>query len=159
MLSGGTAELTGTALETFLQSVRDLISIGLTAQDISDDLLNSLIYFRGSELNLITLLGYSDDDDDNPSTPTPYETKLTNDPIFKSRAEVWIATRMAARILPALGQILEEGILNERVRYQEINIEERIRLLLGIGDDAIRPELPGGSGSAIYAKACRYVAY
>lgn len=162
MLSGGTGALTGTIgdssfgttpLGMFFQEVRNLISIGLTSDDLSDSILNSMIYFKASELNLIRLLGYEDD-------PEPYETKLTSDDDFKDRAEVWIATRMAASILPALGQILEEGILNERVRYQELDLQERINLLLGIGDDAITPDLsdPSTEG-AIFAKACRYVAY
>ena len=120
MLSGGTGALTGTELSGFLQEVRDLIQVGLTTEELSDDLLSRMIFFRASELNLIRLLGDSQSE---------YDAKL-GVPDFKLRAETWIASRMAAAILPALPQILEEGILDERVRYQQLDIEKRIELLL-----------------------------
>lgn len=155
MLSGGTAALAGTELDTFLQDVRDLISVGLTDNDLGSSVLNRLVFFRSAELDLIRNgLNLMGDD-----SIMRYEDMLTaNANNFRDKAIIAVAYRMAAKVLPALPQIVEESILNERVRYQELDLEERINLLITDSNDIIRP--PGESAEgAIFAKADRYVGF
>ena len=126
MLSGGTEALTGNDLNTFLQGVRDLIVIGLTSEDLSADILTSQVYFQSAEFDLIRQLSLTMDQ---------YDTKLS-DPNFKKRAEISTAYRMAAKVLPALPQIIEQRILTDMIRYYETDLNERISLLLSSADDA-----------------------
>ena len=149
MLSGGTEALTGTNLEKFLQGVRDLIVIGLESSELPDATLRTNVYFQAAELDVIRKLD---------TTMNDYDDKLATDFDFKSRAEVAIANRMAAKVLPALPQIVEQKIQGEDYRYSEFDIKERISLLLSTADDAIAPDLPS-VGDVIFSEANRRVCF
>ena len=148
MLSGGPQALTPSELSDFFQSVRDLAVIGLNSTNLPDNTLNRIVFFQSAELDLIQHLEL---------TRTAYETKLENDPEFRQRAEIAVAYRMAAKVLPALPQIVEQHILSVEVHYREIDIMERISLLLGESDIVVEPDMPDTGGSAVFGVAHQYV--
>lgn len=136
-------------LTSFLSNVRDLIVIGLSEEAIPDNVLVKNIYFRASELEVIDRLGLTEE---------AYNLKLLSDPNFREKVGIAIERRIAAKALPAYPQILEEAGLNERVRYAELDLSERINLFLSDSNDAIKEFLPVIQGE-IFGVANRYVGF
>ena len=134
---------------TIISDIRDLVLIGLDSSDLPDDTITKNIFFRASELTIIERLGL---------TTEAYTEKLATDPAFRERVQIAVERRTAAAIIPALPQVVEEAILNQRWRYLEIDWQERISLLLRQADEAIVDDLVSVQG-AIYGVARRYVGF
>ena len=134
---------------TLISDIRDLVLIGLDSSDLPDDTIIKNVFFRASELTIIERLGL---------TMEAYTEKLATDPGFRERVQIAVERRTAAAIIPALPQVVEEAILNQRWRYLEIDWQERISLLLRQADEAIVDDLVSVQG-AIYGVASRYVGF
>ena len=134
---------------SLINNIRDLVQIGLSNETLPDNIILKSVYFRSSELDIIDRIGL---------TQEAYNAKLLSDADFRERVTIAIEKRSAAKIIPALPQIIEERVLNVEIRYAEIDWQERINLLIAESDDEIKQDLPGAAG-AIFGTAYRYVGF
>ena len=99
-----------------------------------------------------------------------YQLKLTNQAAFdaysaeyKARVLNAIQNRVAAKLIPALPQILTAEVLESEVRYQEIDWEQRIALFLNEATSFLEPittpESLYGSGVSPFTKTGKFVAF
>ena len=82
---------------------------------------------------------------------------------FEERTKIAVQYETAIRLILSMPQLLEEQILRERIRYQEINWEKRIEFYLGEITDVLEPVVPDGtifaSGTAIFGEVKQFVAF
>lgn len=81
---------------------------------------------------------------------------------FEERVKRAVQYQAAIRLIPAVPQILEEQILRERVRYREIDWEQRLAIYQTETDDTLLPEEPGivyATGTAVFGEVKQYVAF
>ena len=136
-------------LSNFLADVRSLVWISIDSTDLPDETMLRSVYLRSAELETIERLGL---------TSTEYRQKLQTDPDFRERVTIAIQRREAAKIIPALPQIISQQIFDARVGYAQINWEEKINLLINESNTAINEDLVEGSGE-IFDVADRFVGF
>ena len=81
--------------------------------------------------------------------------------LSEERIKIAVQYLTAIKIIPALPQLLEEQILRERVRYQEIDWEKRIELYQAEVTDALEEETTTtifADGTAVYGEITQYLA-
>ena len=81
--------------------------------------------------------------------------------LSEERIKLAVQYLAAIKLIPALPQILEEQILRERVRYQEINWEKRIELYEQEVSNALEEETDAhifADGTAVYGEVTQYLA-
>ena len=131
--------------QSFFDGVRYLLSVDLTEDDLPNEViahdayLGSAARFVAAQLKLTSQSvfdGYSDD--------------------YKSRILNAIQNRVAAKLVPALPQIIEAEILESQVRYAEVDWQQKIVLLLNeatsLIDDLTPEEDLYGSGISPFTK-------
>ena len=134
---------------TLISNIRDLIQVGLSSDDLPDDIVLRTSFFGAAETHILNRLGL---------TTAAYTEKLATDPAFRQRITVAVERRTAAFLIPSLPQVVEESILNQRWRYLEVDWQEKISLLLRLSDEAIVDDLVSVQG-AVYGVAQRYVGF
>ena len=80
--------------------------------------------------------------------------------LSEERIKLSVQYLTAIKIIPALPQLLEEQILRERVRYQEIDWEKRIELYEAEVTDALEEETTNtifSSASAVFGQVLQRV--
>ena len=81
--------------------------------------------------------------------------------LSEERIKLAVQYLAAIKLIPALPQILEEQILRERVRYQEIDWEKRIELYEDEVSNALEEETDSvifADGTAVYGEVTQYLA-
>lgn len=135
----------------FLGDIRDLVSIGLTQEDLPDSVIERNIFLKASELEIIRMLKINQE---------TFENRLTaNVNGYRERMTIAIQKQTAIEIIPALAQIVENAALQERVRYQEIDWKLRVDELEEDIVSIITPDLPPDDdvGGKIFGVARRFV--
>ena len=81
----------------------------------------------------------------------------------EERIKIAVEYQAAIRLILSMPQLLEEQILRERVRFQEINWEKRIEFYESETTDTLEPEVPDGTifsdATAIFGEVKQFVAF
>ena len=81
----------------------------------------------------------------------------------EERIKIAVQYQAAIRLILSMPQLLEEQILRERVRFQEIDWEKRIEFYEGEIVDTIEPEVPDGTifadATAVFGEVKQRVAF
>ena len=81
----------------------------------------------------------------------------------EERIKIAVQYQTAIRLILSMPQLLEEQILRERVRFQEINWEKRVEFYESETTDTLEPEVPEGTifsdGVSIFGEVKQYVAF
>ena len=81
----------------------------------------------------------------------------------EERIKIAVQYQTAIRLILSMPQLLEEQILRERVRFQEINWEKRIEFYESETTDTLEPEVPDGTifsdATAIFGEVKQFVAF
>ena len=139
--------LVSNTLEEFVDDIRSLVWISLTKSDLPDSIILKPVYLRSAELDIAQLIG------------SGYDQQLQN---ATNREKIAIAVQMktAAKIIPALPQIIEEQVLRERYEFATVDWQERVNLLEKNVTDSINPITPDPSvGGSLFKVADRYVGF
>ena len=136
----------------FLAQIRNLLGVDLTKEDLPDATILQSAFLRTAELQVYSNLGLSGD--------TAYDAKAV-DALFRERSRIAVIYRTAALLVPVLPSIIESSIESERIRYAEIDWEEKINFFLGAADTAIKEDMtvPLGDGNAIVGLISQCVAF
>ena len=116
----------------FLQQVRNLLRIGLSATALPDSTILEQVFLRSAELEVYDALNLVD---------STYDAKAENDPAFRERAQNAVLYRTAAKLLYSLPEIVSEAVLQQSVRYREIDIDNKISFWLNLADQSIEPDI------------------
>lgn len=131
--------------ETFFNGVRYLLSVDLTAEDLPDEVIAHDTYLGAASRYVAAQLKLTDQ-----SVFDSY----TDD--YKARILNAIQNRVAAKLVPALPQIIEAEILESQVRYAEVDWQQKIVLLLNEANSLIEDLTPEedlyGSGVSPFTK-------
>lgn len=116
----------------FLQQIRNLLRIGLTSTALPDSTILEQVFLRAAELEVYDALDLTD---------TTFDAKAENDPAFRERAQNAVLYRAAAKLLYSLPEIVSEAVLQQSVRYREIDIDNKISFWLNLADQSIEPDI------------------
>lgn len=116
----------------YLQQIRSLLRIGLTASDIPDATIMDQVFLRAAELEVYDAINLTD---------TTYDPKAENDAAFRERTQNAVLYRTAALLLYSLPEIVSETVLQQSVRYREIDIDTKINFWLKAADQSIEPDI------------------
>ena len=115
-----------------LQQIRNLLRIGLTSTDLPDSTIREQVFLRAAENEVYDATNLND---------ASYDTRAANDPAFKERTQTAVMYRAAALLLYSLPEIVSEAVLQQSVRYREIDIDMKINFWLKSADQAIEPDI------------------
>ena len=129
----------------FLKQIRNILRIGITEEDLSDDTIASAAFLGKAEWEVYGVLNI---------TPAAYDTKAAADAIYQQRVRTAVMYRTAALLVPAFPTILQNAIQQERVTYEEFDWQQRIALYLRTADEAIATDMPTDevSGGVVVAE-------
>lgn len=116
----------------FLQQIRNLLRIGLSSTDLPDSTILEQVFLRAAELEVYDALDLTD---------ATYDAKALNDPAFRERTQNAVLYRAAAKILYSLPEIVSETVLQQSVRYREIDIDNKITFWLNLSNQSIEPDV------------------
>ena len=116
----------------FLQQVRNLLRIGLTAQDLPDSTILEQVFLRDAELEVYDAIDLTD---------STYDTKAAGDTAFRERTQNAALYRTAAKLVYSLPEIVSETVLQQSVRYREIDLDSKVNFWLKLADQAIEPDI------------------
>ena len=140
--------------EQFLNNIRDLLDLGLTADGLPDDKIDDLVFLRAAELDVYDLLGLTDE---------TYDMKAMTDSAFAERVRIAVMYRTAAKLLYSFPQIVSEATLSLSTRYREIDIDNKINFWLNLSNKSVEPDIPDdvvvGSGVVIAESVTRTFTY
>ena len=128
--------ITGTeniALQPFLQQIRDILRIGVTAEDLPDETISDLVFLRKAELDVYDRTGISE---------ATYDTRAAADTALRDRFRISTMYRTAALLVPALPDIVRESFQSELRQYVQMDWEQKINFFLTQADDAIEEDIP-----------------
>lgn len=112
----------------FLDQVRNILRIGLTPEDLSDFQIQQSAFLGKAELDTYAALN---------TTPAAYAAKAASEPLYEQRVRTAVLYRTAALLVPSLPEILENTLRSERIRYAELDWQQRINYFLKVANDAI----------------------
>ena len=121
------------AIAPFMQEIRNLLRIGLDAQDLPDATIRQLSYLRQAEMNVYQEAPIK--------TDTAYDSAASN-PLLRDRYRIATMYHTAALLVPALPDIVREEFKEEYRQYVQMQGEDKINLFLGAAKDALIPEQP-----------------
>ena len=131
--------------QTFFDGVRYLLSVDLTPDDLPNEVIAHDAYLGAASRYVAAQLKLTDQ-----STFDSYSGD------YKARILNAIQNRVAAKLVPALPQIIEAEILESQVRYAEVDWQQKIVLLLNeansLIDDLTPEEDLYGSGVSPFTK-------
>ena len=116
----------------YLQQIRNLLRIGLSATDLPDATITGQAFLREAENEVYDAINLND---------ASYDTKAASDPAFQERTQIAVMYRTAALLLYSLPQIVSESVLQQSVRYREIDIDNKINFWLRTADQSIEPDI------------------
>ena len=116
----------------FLQQIRNLLRIGLTSQDLPDSTILEQVFLRAAEMEVYDATNLTD---------ATYDTKAASDAAFRERTQTAVMYRTAALLLYSLPEIVSETVLQQTVRYREIDIDAKVNYWLKIADQSIEPDI------------------
>ena len=116
----------------FLQQIRNLLRIGLTPQDLPDATILEQVFLRDAELEVYDAIDLTD---------ATYDTKAAGDNAFRERTQNAVLYRAAAKMVYSLPEIVSETVLQQSVRYREIDIDSKVNFWLKLADQAIEPDI------------------
>lgn len=119
-------------LLSYLQQIRNLLRIGLTSMDLPDSTICEQVFLRAAENEVY---------DATDLTDATYDAKAMNDAAFRERMQTAVMYRTAALLLYSLPEIVSETVLQQSVRYREIDIDTKINFWLKSADQAIEPDI------------------
>ena len=116
----------------FLQQIRNLLRIGLSSTDLPDATISEQVFLRAAELEVYDALDLTD---------ATYDAKAMGDDAFRERTQNAVLYRTAAKLLYSLPEIVSEAVLQQSVRYREIDISNKITFWLNLADQSIEPDV------------------
>lgn len=140
----------------FLAQIRNLLGVELSKEDLPDATILQAAFLRTAELQMYSNLGINGD--------TAYDAKVTSNSggaLFQERTRIATIYRTAALLVPVLPSIIESSIESERIRYTEIDWEEKINFFLNAADAAVKEDIPSdlSDGDAIVGLISQCVAF
>lgn len=128
---------------TPIDEIRFLISVYIREAELASDVILSDVFLRSSELELYRYLGLTGDN--------AYDVMIGSDPRtpdqtdYRDRSMLAVQYLTAIKLIPNLPQLLEEQILRESVRYQDINWNEKIEHYRNTIGRILEPIVPEGN--------------
>ena len=123
-----------------LDGVRHLLNVGLTEAELTNETILSDPFLRVAEYQLYEALGLSGDSDYDAKIGTAPRTAAQES--YRSRSMIAVTYLTAIQLIPSLPQLIEESILRESVRYQEIDWEAKSALLKATAEEVLDPIAP-----------------
>lgn len=149
VLSVENAEIPG-----FLNQIRNILRIGITAEDLPDSSIRELAFLRNAELAVYEKTGKPEG---------TYDTESLVNPALRDRFRIAVMYRTAALLVPSLPDIVRESFLGELQQYAQIDWQEKINFFLSQSDDAIEEDLPEpddtGPVGSVGSSYCRFTAF
>ena len=145
---------------TPIDEIRFLLSVYIREAELATDVILSDVFLRSAELELYSFLGLDGDD--------MFDAMIGSDPRnnfqteYRERSMLAVQYLTAIKLIPNLPQLLEESILRERVRYQDINWKEKIEHYRESIFRLLEPIAPEGNLTdlrAIFDEVDQYVAF
>ena len=138
-------------LGEFLQEIRNILHIGLTADDLPDATIKQLSYLRKAELTVY---------DSTKRTDATYDAAVLTDSALRDRFRIAVMYNTAALLVPALPDIVREEFQDEYRQYVQLQGEDKIALFLNTAKDVIEDDIPTGvSTSDVGELGMRYEKY
>ena len=128
---------------TQIDEIRYLISVFIREAELATDVILSDVFLRSSELELYNYLGLDGDD--------MFDTMIGSDPRtyaeieYHNRSVLAVQYLTAIKLIPNLPQLLEESVLRESVRYQDIDWREKIQSYRNTIARLLEPIAPEGN--------------
>ena len=120
-------------LQDYLRQIRNILRIGLTDTDLPNSVIAEDAFLRAAEHLIYETLGLSGD--------SAYDTKAMGDPDFAERARISTMYRTAALLVLSLPDIVSESVLQQSVRYAEIDWEKKINTWIRISNNQIEEDV------------------
>ena len=139
--------------QSFFDGIRYLISVSLEEPDLSDEIIANDVYLNSASLYVAAQLKLTDQ-----AQFDGYSAE------YKDRVLNAIQNRVAAMLIPALPQIISAEILESTVKYQDVDWQARIALLLNHANSLIS-EILGNEGELYddgvspFTKTGKFVAF
>ena len=149
MLTTDNADIAG-----FMTQIRNILRIGVTAEDLPDATIRELAFLRKAELAVYEQTGRTD---------ATYDAAAQSDSALQDRFRIAVMYRTAALLLPALPDIVRESFQSELRQYVQIDFDTKINFFLTQATDAIEEDLTTeadvGSVGSLGDSYTRYVAF
>ena len=140
-----------------LEQIRNILRIGITAEDLPDSTIEERVFLRRAELAVFAQTKTSEADYDAlPSNPE-------ND-AKRERFQIAAMYRTAALLVPALPDIVREQFQSELRQYVQMDWEQKINFFISQSDDAVAEEIAAAdtvvsSVGSIGSSYTRYTAF
>ena len=116
----------------FMTMIRNILRIGITAEDLPDSTIRELAFLRRAELAV-----YDKTDVDNDAA-----FDAITDTAKRDRFRIAVIYRTAALLVPALPEVVREGWLNQQRQFAQIDWQQKINFFIAESDAAIEEDIP-----------------
>ena len=125
--------LSGQALTDAMNQVRNILRIGVTAEDLPDNTILEPAFVRRAELAVYAQTDIAND--------AAFDELAADDP-KRERLKIATLYRTAALLVPALPDIVREQFQSELRQYVQMDWEQKINFFIGQANDTLQPDIP-----------------